>query len=267
MLSKLLKHEFRATSRIMLPLYLVLLVAAVFTNILGRILEKHTSSFLSVLSFLFGAAFAIAMIGVSVMAIVLMVTRFYKNYMTDEGYLMFTLPVNNHQLIFSKIIVSLVWFAATLAMQILSSLLASFRLNSYKTALDNFSNFFAFYGKEAGNMAGYCAEVLVILLLSAIALCLMVYAAIALGHSFANKKILLSVVFFFAFDIGLKILGTILMTASVEGQSSLFFNTQTIPSAAAVHMLLLIIVGVELVLSAIFYCITYFTLQRRLNLQ
>ena len=33
MLRKLLKHEFRATARIMLPLYLVLLVTAVGANI------------------------------------------------------------------------------------------------------------------------------------------------------------------------------------------------------------------------------------------
>ena len=32
MLRKLLKHEFRATGRIMLPLYLVVILTAVFAN-------------------------------------------------------------------------------------------------------------------------------------------------------------------------------------------------------------------------------------------
>ena len=38
-----------------------------------------------------------------------MVYRFYKNLMTDEGYLMFTLPVSRSQLIWSKLIVSMAW--------------------------------------------------------------------------------------------------------------------------------------------------------------
>ena len=37
MLRKLLKHEFRATGRIMLPLYLVLLATAVGANVSGQI--------------------------------------------------------------------------------------------------------------------------------------------------------------------------------------------------------------------------------------
>ncbi len=267
MLSKLLKHEFRATSHIMLPLYLILLVTSVFTNILGRILENHSSRILVALNGLCVTAFGIAVAGVSVMTLVLMVVRFYKNYMTDEGYLMFTLPVSNHQLIFSKVIVSLAWFAATLAMDIFSVLLAVFRLDVYSHALQEFSFFFDRYGKLDGNIVGYCAELLVILLLSAIGLCLMVYAAIALGHSFASKKILLSVVFFFAFDIGLKILGTILIANSVGRTAYFFFSTRPLTDTTVIHVVLLIVIGVELVLSAIFYVITYFTLQRRLNLQ
>ena len=36
MLRKLVKHEFRATGRVMLPMYLILLVTAVGANISGR---------------------------------------------------------------------------------------------------------------------------------------------------------------------------------------------------------------------------------------
>ena len=43
------------------------------------------------------------------LTLVLMVYRFYKNLMTDEGYLMFTLPVSRSQLIWSKLMVALAW--------------------------------------------------------------------------------------------------------------------------------------------------------------
>ena len=74
-------------------------------------------------------------------------------------------------------------------------------------------------------------------------------------------------VFFFAFDIGLKILGTILIANSVGRTAYFFFSTRPLTDTTVIHVVLLIVIGVELVLSAIFYVITYFTLQRRLNLQ
>lgn len=40
-----------------------------------------------------------------------MVVRFRNNLMTDEGYLMFTLPVSVHQLLWSKLLVSMLWFS------------------------------------------------------------------------------------------------------------------------------------------------------------
>ncbi len=52
------------------------------------------------------AAFGIAIVGVSVMSVVLMVNRFRSNLLSDEGYVMFSLPVSVHELVWSKIIVS-----------------------------------------------------------------------------------------------------------------------------------------------------------------
>lgn len=96
MLRKLLKHEFRATARIMLPLYLVLLVTAVGANITTQGLSNSSYQILRLLGALLAMAFGIAIIGVCVMSLVVMVQRFYKNLLGDEGYVMLTLPVNLH---------------------------------------------------------------------------------------------------------------------------------------------------------------------------
>jgi len=42
---------------------------------------------------------AILVLAILVSTVLLMIIRFYKNLLSDEGYLMFTLPVNTHQLI------------------------------------------------------------------------------------------------------------------------------------------------------------------------
>ena len=65
----------------------------------------------------------IGMIAVTVMTTVVMVLRFYRNLLRDEGYLMHTLPVSVHSLVWSKLIVSLCWFAVTFLVILLTMLL------------------------------------------------------------------------------------------------------------------------------------------------
>ena len=113
MLGKLIKHEFRATSRIMGPMLLIVLALSVLVRFSITVLENAESSFLNILAVLFVLAFAVGIIAVNLMSIIIMIQRFYKNLLGDEGYLMFTLPANVHSIIWSKLIVSIVWFLAT----------------------------------------------------------------------------------------------------------------------------------------------------------
>ena len=112
MLSKLLRHEFRATGRIMLPVYALLLVSCGGCTLFGRLLGRYPeSTVLSVVQTVFATLFGVTTFGMLLLTLVLMVYRFYKNLMTDEGYLMFTLPVSRSQLIWSKLLVALVWLS------------------------------------------------------------------------------------------------------------------------------------------------------------
>ena len=109
MLGKLIKHEFRATGRILLPVYLVMLLTAALVRGFQVLTEQTAGEFMRALAVLSVLLFSAAVFGGSILAFVLMIYRFYKNLMTDEGYLMFTLPVSRSQLIWSKLIVSMAW--------------------------------------------------------------------------------------------------------------------------------------------------------------
>ena len=85
MLRKLLKQEFRATARVMLPLYLV-----TFVLVLAALIQA--------------------------------VLRFRSNLLGDEGYVMFTLPVSTHQLVWAKLITSVVWFLGAAVIDVLALL-------------------------------------------------------------------------------------------------------------------------------------------------
>ena len=64
MLMKLMKHEFRATGRIMLPLYLVLLATALGANLTARGMMDSRFRILEILGVLLVTAFGVAIISV-----------------------------------------------------------------------------------------------------------------------------------------------------------------------------------------------------------
>lgn len=102
MLRKLLKHEFRATARVMIPLYLITVLLAVLTRATALWAEMVTfdgmlgRNFLALLSGIIIFGFVLALIATFVVAVILAILRFRSNLMADEGYVMFTLPVSTH---------------------------------------------------------------------------------------------------------------------------------------------------------------------------
>ena len=115
MLSKLLKYELRASGRILLPVYALLLASAGCCSLFYKLAADHPyrTGAASVLMGLLMMAFWIFVVATGAITALLMIYRFYKNYMTDEGYLMFTLPVNRHQLIWAKLLSALLYTAAS----------------------------------------------------------------------------------------------------------------------------------------------------------
>ena len=214
MLGKLMKHEFRATARIMLPVMGAMVALALLANLSIRGLAGNLSDvpLLRILFVLIIIFFSVAVVATAVMSLVIMVSRFYRNLLKDEGYLMFTLPVSVHELIWSKLIVSLVWFLGTgLLIFLVMALMA---LNLSHTNLQMIIEQFPSWSEIMGwlDEAGVRGQVITFLvqsvfgtLIGIFAVCLHFYGAMALGHMFSKDKVLLSIVFFvgisFAFNL------------------------------------------------------------------
>ena len=103
MLKQLLKYEFKATGRTYGGLYLALVALAVLSGFSLRSSSKD--DFASLLLF----AYMVVAVAVAVVSVMTIVTRFTRNLLGREGYLMHTLPVTETQLILSKLITSMVW--------------------------------------------------------------------------------------------------------------------------------------------------------------
>jgi hypothetical protein len=106
-LKKLLKYEFKSVFYLLLPLYFaVLMVSAVcrlFINI-----DFLQEVFNGLPFFFICAVYFGLFVGMFAVTLLMIVQRFYKGLLSEEGYLMFTLPVKPWQLIISKGIVSTV---------------------------------------------------------------------------------------------------------------------------------------------------------------
>ena len=116
MLGKLMKYEIKATSRTFLPLYFVLLVSALINRLLGPL----TQDSIRIPNIISMSLYVIILIGMFVMTFIVMISRFYKNLLSDEGYLMFTLPVKTWQHISGKLIISVIWITISFIMAIAS---------------------------------------------------------------------------------------------------------------------------------------------------
>ncbi len=272
MLRKLMKHEFRATGRVMLPLYLVLLVTAVGANFTTRGLMDTEYRILDVISVLLVTAFGIALVGVCAMSMVVMVERFYKNLLRDEGYVMMTLPVSVHQQVWSKLLVSTVWFAATAVMVVLACCVMAFDLNFV-------GEFFRLVGEVFRGLLGedpyllangtaLFAEVVVLCFLGCFVLCLQFYAALAIGHSFANHKMAWSVACFFGLQFVMQLLSSALVIlVDTVGLDVVLANVTHLEGMAATHAMMVFLMASTVAYGAVFYFLTTFFLKKHLNLE
>lgn len=270
MLRKLMKHEFRATGRIMGPLYLVLLVTAIGANFSARVMDRADNTLLNILAALVVIAFVVAIVGVCFMCFALMLQRFYRNLLRDEGYIMFTLPASVHQQVWSKLIVSAVWYIVTGAAVILSFLVAAYEVGFI-------SAFFRVLSRLLEDMTAYYAlngtafflELAALCFVGCVAFALQFYAAMAVGHSFSNHKLLLSVAFYFAFQFVSQIIGTVLLVGLADSPLVEFLSTLDIHFTAmgAVHITMCVLLVSTAVYGAIFYFLTTYFLKNRLNLE
>lgn len=270
MLRKLMKHEFRATVRIMLPMLLLTLVSAVGANLSARKLLNMENSLVNALGVLLLIAFVAAIMGVCILSFALMVQRFYTNLLQDEGYLMMTLPVSAGQHVLSKMIISVVWFAVTTLTVMIAFVVLVFDQSVLIELFPAVSGFVreVIASDYTTHAALSTVELLLLLIAGCMGLCLQIYAALSIGCSFTHHKIVLSIAAYFAMYFILQLIYVAfgnLMTSM--GVIELFNGwMMDAPQTTVMHVLLLLATVASLMHSAVFYAITTHFLKNRLNL-
>lgn len=264
MLGKLLKYEVKSTGRLFLPAYGALLLFALLNKLFDA-LGPTSSGILSLPQNIVAILYVLLIMVTGIFTFVCMIQRFYKNLLSDEGYLMFTLPTNTSSLILSKLLVSAMWYIATMVVTVLSIFVIAFDTEVLSSMGDVVRQVFREYG---GTAVAYTLEGFLLTLSVVCNGILLVYASIALGHLFQKHRALGAVGAFFLLMVALQVVMSFLgwLLDAAPFLTNWLYDLNLSP-AAEVHLVLLATSAFYLIGSAIYFAITNMVLSRKLNLE
>ena len=268
MLTKLIRHEFRATSRIMWPIFAGMLALTLAMRASQNVLQNDSPWLLNLLAVLVTIGFVFGIMALCFAPLVLSAVRFRDHLLKDEGYLTLTLPVNMHQLLASKLIVSAVWYAAAFLAVVLLCMIGAFDFSDWRVVPQFASDLFLSFRKLDSSMQGqallFALEVFLFCVLGVTAVSLIVYAAYAVGFSFNKHKSALTAVSVLGF-FQLVQFAAIAVLANLFGDG--FTAWSRLTGVQAGNAIFAVALVCELIVCVIFYLVTYFFLTRKLNLE
>ena len=195
MLGKLLKHEFHAVSRLLLPMHLALILITLVGRFYVQFAMSNMDSRFDLINVSLVMFYMLALFAILILTYVyLYILRPHKNLFSDEGYLMHTLPVTASMHIWSKLIVSICWIL--LDMFLIS--LSVFLMLVNPDFLEYWPNMIGEIQEMISITTGMdfvmgAIAYIINLLISCARGILVVYMCMAVGHSFNQYKLLISV--------------------------------------------------------------------------
>lgn len=248
MTGKLIKYEMKAFGRIMWPLYGIFIILSIISGVEVKLASAGRSN-LSVTFTLAMVLFSMAIIAVLA---VLLVVRFYRSVNgSDEGYLMFSLPVKTSTLIWSKALSALIWIALTDAAAAIGYLILYLSLQGTNAGDITFN--MAMTGPVT--VSGLIGEILTAIAVP-LALIMRIYAAISIGQTWSGHRIAGSVLAYIGLAAVSGIILTVLMNYVPGWNAGTYASLSGCISALA-----------AVCFTVIFSLITWYFLDRKLNLE
>lgn len=253
MLGKLLKYDLRSMLKqfaFIWPAALVMALASRF--MLSRVIETPTQ-FSAITYTIFIFVYASFLIAMGVISLLFVVQRFYKGLLGDEGYLMFTLPVNSWQLTTSKLICAVVATSISTAIAIIS-MFALFPVEQVEFASIRIMAS-ELFGPE--HLSAWL-ELLAIAVAGMLQLYTLIYLSIAIGHLFNKHRVAISFAAYIIINSFWQILIGLFGLDHLETLS---------PESDPLHLTIWVLVAIDVVKSTAYFLITNYILKHRLNLE
>ena len=268
MFGKYMKYEMKSMGRILLPLYIALVVAAiVFSFNIKLTMNRTVAGILEHFAIITSILFICMVIAVFIVTVFLILQRFYRNLLGNEGYLMFTLPVNTFTHIAGKALSSMIWiFAGVIAGGVAGIISVSIfsSVPEFLRELREAWDVLVQNGLAVRNIT----MIIIMLVLGILESILKVYASMSVGHQWNGHRLLGSV---FAY-VGFSIIEGVLSTLFARAMNGMGFGSLgMIQVSSSGEILMPNVVRFSLIVTAVqilvYGYITWYLLDRRLNLE
>lgn len=293
MLRKLCKYEFRSISRTLIPIYIAVIAVSIIAAIsiginidygeydgsknLFVTVTMGESPFAYQLQQIFTVVMSLTyfavMVALFVLTVVVILQRFYKGLLCDEGYLMFTLPVKPWQLITSKGITAFV-------MSILSGIVSCISifimlLGSTKYPLQMLAEFFSFrnwsilftqLNNDVPMWGLYLFEFIILVIVGSLSSLYQIYASMAIGHLAKKHRIMMSVVAYIVISMILSFIGGFFGVFSIFAIENMAYTSAN-AGEVFLNSFLIFSIIISIIQLAAFFVITERILSKKLNLE
>ncbi|MCR4604645.1 MAG: hypothetical protein K5639_01460 [Eubacterium sp.] len=281
MLGKMIKHEFKATARLYVPLFILVVVLTPLLSLLFRLGDSIGENSLAgtILSGISVGGFILMIVAFCVSAFIYVMVRFYKTVATSEAYLTFCLPVNQHHVVISKLVVATVWQVLSIALSIASIYVMLLIKGIIKpgTVSAFLHQMIPMADGSESSLPGYLIKFGVLLLFAMIASTLSVYLAICLGQTFNEHRVILSFVCYMGIYTVVQVINLVALLPFIldsAGHSGFVVGEVSAVNVDMVNVnnnipmsALYVICGANIALGIVYYIISTRILKKRTNVR
>lgn len=222
MLKKLFKHEWHSFYFVPTLAFIIFAVISILldVSIFTPVWDSENPFFL-LFDIMIIMVYYFGIIAIVLIPQIICVVRFYKNLFTDEGYLMFTLPVKTSDLLNAKLLVSFTWQLISYGAVFISlGTLGIALINRLSDSVQEFFRDFIEFFEELGDaiVETLCVPswtfvlwLILIILVSNLLNILYYYTCICLGQLFNKHKILGAIGVYFGLNIVTQFLSRLIL--------------------------------------------------------
>ena len=192
------------------------------------------------------------LVALAISTLFLIIRRFKNSVYEREGYLTLTLPVNEHQIILSKLLGAVIWtILSTLALFLSFFIIALIVGTAFHTQFE-MGTFVQLLGKHFWEFAGELLKSFGYYLVVLIPNILLIYLSISIGQLFQDHRAAIAFLAYFGIQFALIIAANLYVSAFPSLSTSLGSLSGVIA---------------YLLLGLIYYAGTYYILKNKVNLQ
>lgn len=259
MLGKLIKYEFKHTSKTMLTTYAALALATLMGSLALFQMESGSAddgTFFSIISVVMFVIYIIAIIGVYCVDFIYLSWQYHKTMYSSQGYLTHTLPVSPAAALGSKILVFFVWMLLSSLLSVLSVMILLQVGTGGEFLRELNSITWSDFSREVYELFGMSGGLLIFLftvtsLLGILLYILWITASMAIGQLSQKNRTVCSILAAFCFYVISQIVSTLLLFASgysthafLDGDLQAFIHTIIIRSIALTAVFLIVLYGI-----------------------